>query len=360
MTLKRILSLIAVLAAIGTTRDAGLCATRNFDIGDRLGATQLHSSDGKHQLVSFERPTIAILWSSWSPNSLTALREILRAAPQGGIRWQILPINVDSPMGGTPDTAQIHTAARSAGLNGAVLYDSGYVVMERWGVFSIPTVVFTGLGGEIDEIEHDWSPVLRDRLFTVYFGAITDSFPGITIPVASPECITAAETARRLWRMGKAAGACATMREVADSCTGLPNDVARYANWIYAMGDSLKMRDQVLRMLNGSYQNAWTICARAGMASRRGEHDSATALCREALVQDSAFFPAWILLAESEWEAGDTTAAIEAQARARILNRHDPRVNFLGAQIAAARGDSQEAVALMRRAVEQRLRQQPR
>lgn len=356
MITRRIVACIVVLASLACARGAAFCATRNYDIGDRVSAVQIHSTDGTVQVVNFERPTIAILWAGWSPSSLTALREILKAAPQGGIRWQILPINVESPLASTTDTAQIHAAARTAGLNGPILYDSGYSIMERWGVLSIPTIVLTGLGGEIDEIEHDWSPALRDRLFTLYFGAITDSFPGITIPVASAKCITDTESARRLWRMGKTASARATMQKVADSCIGLPSDLARYANWIYSTGDSLKMRDQVSRMMNGPYQNAWTVCARAGLASRRGAHDTAAALCREAVAQDSAFFPAWILMAESEWKAGDTAAAIEAQTRARSLNRHDPRVSFFGAQLAAARGDDQEAAALMRQAVEARLR----
>lgn len=357
MNFKRAVAFVVVVAWSCIARDAARCATRNYDIGDRLSAVQLQSTDGKSQLVNFERPTIAILWASWSPNSLTALREVLKAAPQGGIRWQILPINVDSPLASASDTAQIHAAARSVGLNGAVLYDRGYDVMERWGVLSIPTIVFTALGGEIDEIEHDWSPVLRDRLFTLYFGAITDSFPGITFPVASAKCITDTETARRLWRFGKTASARATMQKVADSCIGLPSDLARYANWIYSMGDSLKMRDQVSRMLNGPYQNAWTVCARAALASRRGQHDSAAALCQEAVVQDSAFFPAWIMMAESEWKAGDTSAAIEAHTRARDLNRHDPRVSVLGSQFAVARGEVQMAATMMRAAVEARLRQ---
>jgi hypothetical protein len=356
MTLSRAVYWMVFSVSLFVACDAGQCGTRNYDVGDRLSAVQLRSTDGKTQLVNFERPTIAILWASWSPNSLTALREVLKAAPQGGIRWQILPINVDSPRTAPNDTSTIHASARTAGLNGPVLYDSDYQLMDQWEVLSIPTIIFTGLGGEIDEIEHDWSPVLRDRLFTLYFGAITDSFPGITIPRASPRCISDVETARRLWRIGRAIGARAIMQRVADSCIGLPADLARYANWIYSMGDSVKMRDQVWRMMNGPEQNAWTTCARAGMASRRGQHDSAAALCQEAVSQDSAFYPAWILLAESKWIAGDTAAAVMAHARARGLNRHDARVSCLGAQIATGRMETQEAAELMRQAVESRLR----
>lgn len=357
MKFTRVVAFIVLAAMSCIAGEPAICATKNYDIGDRLSAVQLQSTDGKSQLMNFERPTIAILWASWSPNSLTALREILKAAPQGGIRWQILPINVDSPLASAPDTAQIHAAARAVGLNGAVLYDREYDVMDQWGVLSIPTVVFTALGGEIDEIEHDWSPVLRDRLFTLYFGAITDSFPGITIPVASPKCITDTETARRLWRIGKTASARATMQRVADSCIGLPSDLARYANWIYSMGDSLKLRDQVSGMMNGPYQNAWTVCARAALASRRGQHDSVQALCHEAILQDSAFYPAWIMMAESKWKMGDTSAATEAHARARDLNRYDSRVSLLGSQFAEARGEVQKAATMMREAVEARLRQ---
>lgn len=335
-------------------------ATRNYDIGDRLTAASVWATDGTTQLITFERPSIIVLWAAWSPGSLTALGEIIKGAPQGGIRWQIIPINCDAPSLNSNDTARVHSVARTAGWHSPVLYDRGFELMDAWGVLANPTVVFTGLGGAIEEIEHDWSPVIRDRLFTIYFGAITDSFPGITTPITSAKCRSEAETARRLWRMGKKAGARKILEGAVDSCAGLSSDVARLANWVFSMGDSLKGREDVTRMLGSAYKSAWTNCASASLCSRRGACDSAIALCEEALREDSAFFPAWMLMAECKWRVGDTAGSIAAYERARALNRLDARVTNHGAAIAAARGELTDAARLIRLAVETRLRQRLR
>ena len=331
-------------------------ATRHYDVGDRLTAHTLYTTDGTEKLVSFESPSIIILWSTWSPASLSALDEILDATPKGGIRWQIVPINVDAPFLSLSDTGRVNTAARSAGWPGPVWHDRGYQIMDDWGVLALPTVTITALGGAIDEIEHDWSPILRARLFVLYFGAVSDSFPGIMTPIASQPCRTKAEAARKLWRVGRKESAITLMQDVADSCTGLPNDLARLADWKWSVGDSIRQRVRIETLVQGDHQNAWTLCAQAALADRRGDDTSSVALCLRAIAVDSAFFPAWILLAERSRQIDDSITVRVAYARARELNRFDGRVLSLGARLAESRGDHVQSARLMRAAAEARLR----
>ena len=331
-------------------------AMRNFDTGDRLSVRRMVSTDGSEQMQAFGKPSVIVLWSTWSPVSQAALTEILESAPQGGTRWQLLPINVDGPSLTTNDTARVNSAARAAGWHGQVWHDSGYQLMDELGVFSIPTVIFTNLGGRIEEVEHDWSARIRQRLFTYYFGAVSDSFPGITTPESSPLCRSKSESARRQWRSGNTELALTQMHGVIDSCSGLPNDYVRFADWIWSSGDSLRRGGEIARWITGRDQNAWTLSARAGLARRNGDCSLSVSLCREALALDSAFFPAWILLAEASRVCDDSASMIQAYNRARALNRLDQRVLALGAELAARRNESDEAVRLLRAAVEAGLR----
>lgn len=348
-------SLLVVVMLVGllATSEA---ATRNFDIGDRLSIRRLRSTSGAEESQTFAKPSVIILWSTWSPASQAALSEILASAPQGGTRWQLIPINVDGPSLTTSDTARVNPAARAAGWQGQVWHDSGYHLMDELGVFSIPTVIFTNLGGQIEEVEHDWSARIRQRLFTYYFGAATDSFPGITTPESTPQCRSKSESARRHWRSGNTELALTQMREVIDSCAGLPNDYARYADWIWSSGDSLGRGDEVTQSITSRDQNAWTLSARAGLARNNGDCSLSVSLCREALALDSAFFPAWILLAEASRACDDSTSMIQGYNRARALNRLDQRVLAMGAELAARRNEPEAAVRLMRAAVEAGLR----
>lgn len=334
--------------------------TRHYDLGDRLSVEQICSTDGQVKLVSFETPSIVILWSTWSTASLTALEEVLDGAPSGGVRWQVVPINVDAPSMNASDTSRINSAARQAGWNGPVWYDRDYRIMDSWGVIAIPTLVITSLGGAIDEIEHDWSAPLRDRLFVLYFGAVTDSFPGMTTPASTPQCRTKAESARRLWRMNKKPGAIAVMMSVADSCDGLPDDIARLADWRWSVGDSLRQGLSIAALVRNSERSAWTQCARASFAARRGDDSGAVALCQEAIARDSAFLPAWLQLSGSSLQISDSATAISAYERARVLNRWDARVLQLGASLAETAGEFVESALLMKAAVECRLRRSGR
>jgi hypothetical protein len=351
-------AVLAVLAGmvIHLWGSDAFCTTRNFDIGDRLSAFSLMMHDGSEELLQFDRPTVVILWATWSPASVTALSELLRGAPQGGIRWQLLPVNVDAPSLNSSDTARINSAARSAGWNGAVLCDRGYSLMDHWGVLAVPTVAITGMGGIIDELEHDWSPVLRDRLFTLYFGAITDSFPGMTEPVATAECRAGAAAARQRWRLRQSGEAIESMRKIVDECDGLPIDVARYVHWACSEVGTAPSRVELDRVLERQPQNAWTLVARGTLEVREGSCSTAVEYCRIAATADSAFLPAWIQLAECLWKMHDTAGAAKALERARLLNRFDARVLALGANLAEARGEFPEAARLYRAAVEARMR----
>jgi hypothetical protein len=348
-------TVIIVLLALGSVGQAH-AATRSYDIGDRLTVQQLYATDGQEKVFSFENPSVVILWATWSSASLIALDEMLEGAPKGGIRWQIVPINVDAPALSSSDTIRVHAAARAAGWNGPVWHDRDYHLMDRLGVLSVPTVMFTALGGAIDEIEHDWSASLRDRLFVLYFGAFTDSFPGMVTSKVLPQCRSKAESARKLWRMEKKPSAIAIMQGVADSCAGLPSDMARLANWKWSVGDSIRHQAQIAGLVRSRETNAWTLTAQASLAARAREDSTAVGLCRDAIALDSSFFPAWALLTELSYRTADTTTARSAYDRARSLNHLDSRVLAFGSRLAESDGKIADAVRLVRAAVEARQR----
>ena len=349
------MSVLLSAFAVGLAANAP-AATRIYERGDRLAAQLVHATSGDSSVISFERPSIIVLWATWSPASLTALDELLDGAPKGGIRWQVIPINVDAPALNAADTARVHAAARSAGWNGPVWYDLGYELMKEWGVLAVPTVTVTALGGTIDEIEHDWSPVLRDRLFALYFGALTDSFPGFVSEKSTDQCRKRAMSARWLWRIGKRSEAVTTMQIVADSCADLPSDIARLANWKWSAGGSMRRESAIRPLVERDDASAWTLAARSGWRHRQGDRDGAIALATQSTKLDSAFYPAWIQLAEYSEAASDLTTTLRAYTRAAQLNRFDGRALALGARLAHSSGDLAEANRLLRLAVEARLK----
>lgn len=349
---------VALLLAIGALAFAGssYASMRNYLVGDRLTARRVQTTGGARQQMTFENPSVVILWSTWSARSLEAFREIMKAAPASGSRWQIIPINVDAPSLNAADTARVHAAARDAGWHERVWHDDGYQLMDEWGVLSVPTVVFTGLGGFIDEIEHGWSPVIRDRLFTRYFGTATDSVGVDTIVETPTQCRAKAVGAQREWRTGDKRTAITLMRTVIDSCSDQPSALSRCADWLLVAGGGRRELIQMEQELWAAAQNEWTRCALAGLALDRRDCSAAVVLSQEAIILDSDFFPAWMLLAQSSRLCGDTVNAKEAYGRARGLNRHNSRVLALGAAMAESRGDTKAAARLMRASVEARLR----
>lgn len=355
----RLTACVLAAMALGAVPLEGSAAMRNYDVGDRLSARLLHQTDGVEQIVGFDRPAVVVFWATWSEPSQQVLAEIMKAAPKGGIKWQILPINVDAPTLATSDTSRVNAAARAAGWLGAVLHDRNYTIMDSWGIMSVPTIVVVNLGGTIDEIEHDWTHEIRARLFTMYFGAASDSFPGITTLPVSEQCRNAAHDARRMWRAQRRDTAITMMWAVADSCPRLPNDAARLAAWVWLSRDSLTLKDELDTVLARAHRNAWTLGARAAMAARTGDCSTAVHFSRESLALDSAFWPSWQVLAECSWKLSDTAAAEQAYSRSRALNRMEARVMSLGAALAEAKGDTTEAARLMRAAIEARLRQKP-
>ncbi len=350
------ITVLCCLFIVLVSSNYSLCSTRAFGIGDQLSAQSVGATDGSTHIVAFDRPAVVVLWATWSPSSLTALSEIIKAAPQGGIRWQLLPINVDAPMLEDLDTARVHAAAKSAGWNGVVYHDRRYEIMDSWGILAIPTVMFTALGGAIEEVEHDWSPFLRDKLFAMYFGAITDSFPGIVLPVASARCRDDAAAARRLWRINRPADAITLMKRVSDSCVGVSSDRARLANWRWQSSDSIKARDQIRSSLRADEPNAWTVCADAAISLRLGDREAALDLSRKAAAMDSAFFPAWSVVAQAAWQTEDFALVENALQRMNTLYASHPSTLELGARLAERQGDVQRAVEMLRRAVEARIR----
>lgn len=346
----------ALLGATLTISPVTEAATKNYDLGDRIAAYELTATTGETRILTLESPSIVVLWATWSPRSLTALTEILRAAPQGGIRWQIVPINVDAAALAAADTARVHAAGREAGWNGPVWHDRGLRIFHEWGTIALPTVVITALGGNVDEIEHDWTGSVRDRLFGLYFGAYTDSFPGMSLPPSTESCRSATHDARRLWRMSKLQSAIDAMQSACSVCPDLPDDAGRLAAWIWKTGDTMRVEARINEVLSKSEPGAWPLLVQSTLAQRRGQCDSAADFARQSLRYDSAFAPAWVQLAESALLCGETDEAARAYERARHLNMLDPRVHAIGGRIAAKRGDHKSSTLLMRWAVEERLR----
>ncbi|MEQ1935890.1 MAG: hypothetical protein ABL962_18700, partial [Fimbriimonadaceae bacterium] len=141
-----------------------------------------------------------------------------------------------------------------------------------------------------------------------------------------------------------------------DSCAGLPSDIARLADWKWSVGDSVRHQAQIAGLVRSRETNAWTLTVQASLDARAWKDLTAVGLCRDAIALDSAFFPAWMLLAELSHRSGDTVTARLAYDRARSLNHLDSRVLAFGSRLAESDGKIAEAVRLVRAAVEARQR----
>lgn len=347
--------MLAVVVSVSFCRSGAQAGTKVFERGDRMGAFQVRATTGETQIIPLDGPTVVIFWATWSPSSLVALKDILATAPKGGIRWRIVPINVDAPRLVADDTAAVHRAVRDAGWRGPIWSDHDYAIMDDWGVLSVPTILFVGLGGIVEEIEHDWSAAIRIRLFTLYFSSPSDSFPGMPTELASKSCRNKASEARRLWRQKFFESALKVLTPMIDLCPELPNDIGRYVSWRWSMGGAPRRGADLLRLTAAHRDAVWPLCAEASIMIRQGNCSTAVSLARQATDLDSAFSPAWILLAESAWRCRDTAGALLATERAAVLNRHDPKLLWLLAQMSEGAATTRETVRLWRRTVERRL-----
>jgi hypothetical protein len=360
MRLRRSLavSALTVWAVLAVSPAAfPVAGMRSLWVGDRVESFMRQPARGKARLWTPGVPTVVIFWARWSPQSVMALRDIVSAEPRSAARWEIVPINVDRAAVSPRESTAIDAVARKMGYQGPVWYDAGFELSRRWGVVAVPTVIVTGLGGAVELAQAGWTSEQRDRIISTYFGTVNDTTPPVAVDSLLTRCRRDLAHSRFLWRHGAGDSAIALAARVQAACSTTADAPLLLAWWRWEKKDTLGARGAATAAIKADSTDPWSWVTLGAISERCGQVVEARRLAERALGLDSIFAPAWMIVARSSLEAGDTLSTRVAIAALERLSRHDPDLAVTRARLQEQAGDPRGAVAYWRAAVEGRLRE---
>jgi len=356
MTRTKVIPAVTLWAMVAFSPPAfSLNGTHSLWAGDRIEPFLRHPARGKAELWTPGVPTVVIFWARWSPQSVVALRDIVSAAPRSAVRWAIVPINVDRAVVSPREATAIDAAARKTGYQGPVWYDAGFELSRHWGMVAVPTVIVTGLGGTVELAQAGWTSARRDRLVSTYFGTANDTTPSVTVDSLLTRCRRDLAHSRFLWRHRAGDSAMALAARVQAACSTSADAPLLLAWWRWEKKDTLGARGAATAAIKADSTDPWSWVTLGAISERCGEFVEARRLAERALGLDSIFAPAWMIVARSSLEAGDTSSTRVAIAALERLSRHDPDLAVTRARLQEQAGDPRGAAAYWRSAVEGRL-----
>ncbi|HUU45773.1 MAG TPA: hypothetical protein VM118_08570 [Acidobacteriota bacterium] len=345
--------LLAVAGSLGTVASAGGEALQWLPAGGRIGAFSLVSADGAERYVAPRGGTVIVIWASWAPASIDALKDILPVARQNLMHWSVLPINVDAVAPSSPRRDQISALLRAeTGYRDTVWFDPGLELFDRWGVVAVPTVLITDAGGRAVVVERGWSAHVRERVF---------GFMGV-----GDHASTAPDTAllrwggrlgdiMQQWRQGRTAPATRELSPIRRSCPDWAAPRVFAAFWCWDVGDTACARNAAEKAMAADSTDPWAHTAAAVIQLRHRHYDLAARLAERAIGLDSTFAPAWSLLAQlalQDAREGDSWEALAVLGR---LNPHNPAYDVIAAMLHERQGDTDSALTRWRRGLKRRL-----
>lgn len=320
-------------------------------VGWKPTLAELTAIDGRREIWNQGRPAIFLFWATWSEASLEAMTDLLEALPKSGVSWQFIPVNVDRVRPRWSDSTLIKRA-RELKYGGPVWVDSGLGLMHEWGIERLPTVVFTGIAGTVVSVSTEWSDATRDRVLKEQMGGYADTVDAVPAPpdTARQRAQNLLGAARRAWQMGDRTQALQQASQALRADPANAEAQSHMALWRWQNGDSTGARHGIQTVLKQDSGLVAALGLRGMMHWWQGRDSEAVVLMHQALALDSNFVPAWRIVGWDAANRGEQSAAEEALARIRVLNRNDWAVSVIEA-VRAAAGNPQQSLAIWRELV---------
>lgn len=318
----------------------------------RLNQARLRSDKGVESVWRPGRPSMFLFWADWAPRSLEALGQIVGNLKGSGIGWQFIPINVSTAHPDPAATTKAVSQAREQGYKDTVWIDQNLTMFREWNIDRVPTIMVTGINGDIDAVQSGWSEGARNLIIDQYLGSYTDS----ANTTSSPEP-AARDRARYLIESARAAAAVGNLEQAVQKATGavkadpeFPLAHVALAVWRWQRGDTLGTRIEAYLALKAGPNDPWANLAVGRVEYLHGHNQSVFDRMRETIAQDSGFVPAWRLLGHCAIALGDTRSAQSAIHAIERYNQLDLELPVLRARITAAT-DPARAASIWRQVI---------
>lgn len=349
------LAVVLTVVAFPTGRaiSADWEALQWLPVGERITAFRMISDGGDERYFTPQGGTVIVVWASWSPASLDALRDILPVAQQEGMRWTIVPLNVDDAIVSATRRKEIGALLRAeTGYSGTVWFDPGLAAFDDWGVVAVPTVMITDAGGRLVVAERGWSARARARIMG-YMG-VSGYTPVMADTLRLRWGGRLGDVMQR-WRRGLPGRTLRELGLIRSRCRDWAAPVVFAAFWCWQVGDTSCAFQAAERALAADSTNPWAHTALATVELHLQDYRGAARSAEQAVTLDSSFAPAWRLVAELAALEGRESDSEDALAVLRRLNDHDPAADAIAAMLSQRRGATDSALTQWRRALERQL-----
>lgn len=340
---------VALYARVNDMLGAGSLIRIPVCPGYRMPASRLRSTGAGDLRLPTGKATLLLFWATWSPQSLKALKAILAKAPQSGISWNVLAVNVDRREWNPSLKAKIEAKAREVGYKGPVLIDSGLVLFDQLGLVSVPTVVASNLSGDVDELLSGWSRRNSHLVLNNLLSKVDTLSKSASRPMDT--CDVLLRSLGLAWLQWEQSNTIRALQQVARSvrvCSTSAYPYALSAVWRWANGDRNSATHEAVRACAVDSSDAWGWLALAEIERRRARVDQCRDALARALAIDTALAPGWIIAGKLAADVQDTVMMQKSLQALQRVSRIDPGYPVLNALYLQMTGNWAEAAKVWR------------
>ncbi len=318
-----------------------------------------------------DKAVAVVFWATWSPRSRAILDDLEKLyAEYRELGFRVVAVNVDHEHLDEETRRAVVQAAEAWSF--PVVVDDGLAVYYAYGVVATPSVAVVDADGIVRFTRASYSTAahlaLREAVEGV-LGVKPEAVARVAIKkrdyVPPKKATLHYQKAQILIRRGMAKKAVRDLAKAARLDPNWPEPrvlMARlYLGPARGKPGALEKAEAALREARKARpQHLQTLALLAEVLVARGNYDEALAVAGEALAIEPAYTPALLARARSFRALGRVAEAEADVAAALEVDPRNPRVFFEKGEVAAARGDWQNAADAFRKAVELALSERSR
>ncbi len=318
-----------------------------------------------------DKAVAVVFWATWSPRSRAILDDLEKLYTEyRDLGFRVVAVNVDHEHLDDETRRAVEQAARAWSF--PVVVDDGLAVYYEYGVVATPSVAVVDADGIVRFTRASYSTAahleLREAVEGV-LGVKPEAAARVAIKkrdyVPPKKATLHYQKAQILIRRGMAKKAVRDLAKAARLDPNWPEPrvlMARlYLGPARGKPGALERAEAALREARKARpEHVQTLALLAEVLVARGNHDEALAVAGDALAIEPAYTPALLARARSYRALGRVAEAEADVAAALEVDPRNPRVFFEKGEVAAARGDWQDAADAFRKAVELALSERSR
>jgi tetratricopeptide (TPR) repeat protein len=305
-----------------------------MDAPEVSGQDILTGADVSSSALLQENLVIVVFWASWSPRSLTQLRDLGEIATEyQGNPISVIAVNVDAASLSSTENERITGMVRDLNLPFPVIFDEGLKIFYRYGVIAVPSTAVIDSSGTLRYGPSSYSLTTKDRIvdsIRVFLGLVEASQVDL-----APVGYRPAKRASRFFglavqlseqRLYEQALSNLDSAIVIDTAFAAPHMLRGEIRIQTGHTDSAVAGYQRAIDLDSQLVQAWAGLGEAHMAA--GDFELALPPLSRARAIDSTYTPALLVLGHCLTELGRTDEALDSLAMALELNVADPTVHY--------------------------------